>query len=63
MCWFVVTLYPLVNGAAYYKLVESIPEGGLFPDEDLYPTEETDNIEELLYPDFGEWNKLRNGVN
>ena len=61
-CWYVVTLYPLLNGIADYKLVESIPEGGLFPDEDLFPTEDND-IEEPLYPDFGEWNKLRGGVN
>ena len=61
LCWYVVTLYPLVNGAAYYKLVESISEGCLFPDTDLYPTAEND--EELLYPDFGNWNKLRDEVN
>ena len=56
LCWYVVTLYPLINGVADYKLVESIPEGCLFPEDDLYP-------EESLYPDFGEWNKLRSGVN
>ena len=63
LCWYVVTLYPLTNGAADYKLVESISEDCLFPDEDLYPIAEDDNTEELLYPDFGEWNKLRSGVN
>lgn len=56
LCWYVVTLYPLLNGVADYKLVESISEGCLFPDEELYP-------EEQLYPDFGEWNKLRDEVN
>lgn len=62
LCWYVVTLYPLLNGVADYKLVESISEGCLFPtaeddiDELLYPDED-------LYPDFGNWNKLRDEVN
>lgn len=60
LCWYVVTLYPLINDEAYYKLVESIPDECLFPDTDLYPTAEND--EELLYPDFGNWNKLRGEV-
>ena len=60
LCWYVVTLYPLIDGAAHYKLVESMPDGCLFPDTDLYPTSEND--EELLYPDFGNWNKLRGEV-
>lgn len=63
LCWYIVTLYPLIGGVADYKLVESVSEEGLFPDEDLYPTDEDDNTGELLYPDFGEWNKLRGGVN
>ena len=63
LCWYVVTLCPLLNGVADYKLVESISEGCLFPDEDLYPIAEDDVSEELLYPDFGEWNKLRGGMN
>ena len=62
LCWYVVTLYPLIDDAADYKLVEVISEGCLFPDEDLYPTDEGDT-DELLYPDFGKWNKLRGGVN
>ena len=63
LCWYVVTLYPLLNGVADYKLVESISEGCLFP------TAEDDDVNELLYPDedlypdFGNWNKLRDGVN
>ena len=63
LCWYVVTLYPLLNGVADYKLVESISEGCLFP------TAEDDDVDELLYPDedlypdFGNWNKLRDGVN
>jgi hypothetical protein len=61
LCWYVVTLYPLLNGVADYKLVESISEGCLFPDENLYPTAEDD--EKPLYPDFGKWNELRSGVN
>ena len=56
LCWYIVTLYPLIDGVADYKLVESVSEGCLFPEEDLYP-------EETLYPDFGEWNKLRDEVN
>lgn len=56
LCWYIVTLYPLLDGVADYKLVESVSEGCLFPEEDLYP-------EETLYPDFGEWNKLRDEVN
>ena len=63
LCWYVVTLYPLLNGRADYKLVESISEGCLFPDEALYPMAENDITEKPLYPDFGEWNKLRSGVN
>ena len=55
-CSNIVTLYPLLDGVADYKLVESVSEGCLFPEEDLYP-------EETLYPDFGEWNKLRDEVN
>ena len=56
LCWYIVTLYPLVNGTVDFNVVESISEGGLFPGDDLYP-------EESLYPDFGEWNKLRGEVN
>lgn len=52
LCWYVITLYPLSNGSAGFKLVESVAENGLFPNEDLYP-------EEDLYPDFGEWDALR----
>lgn len=63
LCWFVVTLYPMIDGIADYKLVESISEGCLFPDEDLYPVAENETEEELIYPDFGEWNKLRDEVN
>ena len=56
LCWYVVTLYPLINGIADYEITESIPKGCLFPDTELYP-------EELLYPDFGKWDKLRDEVN
>ena len=63
LCWYVVTLYPLIDGSVDYKIVESISEGCLFPDEDLYPIAENDTEEEPLYPDFGEWNKLRDEVN
>lgn len=63
LCWYIVTLYPLLNGVADCKVVESISEGCLFPDEDLYPVAEDDTTDGLLYPDFGEWNKLRSGVN
>ena len=54
LCWYVITLYPLINNSAEFKLIESVAENGLFPDEELYP-------EEDLYPDFGEWNALREG--
>lgn len=54
LCWYVITLYPLINNSAEFKLIESVAENGLFPDEELYP-------EEDLYPDFGEWNALRGG--
>lgn len=55
LCWYVITLYPLINDMAYYKLIESEADGGLFPSEDLYP-------EESLHPYFGEWDELRNEV-
>lgn len=55
VCWYVITLCPLIDGAVQYKLVESVAEGGLFLDDDLYPS---DN----LYPNFGQWNKLREEV-
>ena len=55
LCWYVITLYPLINNSAEFKLIESIAENGLFPDEELYP-------EEDLYPNFGEWNALREEV-
>ena len=62
LCWYIVTLYPMIDGVADYKLVEVVSEGCLFPDEDLYPVAEDDDTDELIYPDFGEWNKIRNEV-
>ena len=55
LCWYVITLYPLIDNLAEFKLIESIAEDGLFPDDELYP-------EEDLYPDFGKWNELREEV-
>ena len=64
LCWYIVTLYPLIDGEAYYKLVESISEGCLFPTaEDDTPEELLYPEDEDLYPDIGEWDKLRNEVN
>ena len=37
LCWHVATLYPLINGIAEYKLIQSTAMDGLFPDDDLYP--------------------------
>lgn len=56
-CWFVATLCPLFADNGNYttlKLVESIAEDGLFPSEDLCPSDD-------LYPYFGKWDKLRKG--
>ena len=52
LCWHVVTLYPLINNVARYKLVKSVAQGGVFPDEALYPSDD-------LYPNLGEWDKLK----
>lgn len=46
ICWYVITLYPLIDGATDFKVVESISghlndedtgEWGLYPDDNLYP--------------------------
>ena len=39
LCWYVTTLYPLVDGVADFKIAESISENGLFSSEELYPTD------------------------
>lgn len=57
VCWYIVTMYPLSTENGYntrFKLVESIAEGGLYPSDSLFPSENT-------YPRFGEWDKLRKG--
>ena len=60
LCWYVVTMYPLINNMADCKIVESVALGGEFPSEDLYPTDSSED--EVLYPYFGKWDKLRNEV-
>ena len=50
LCWYVATLYPLIDGVANYKLIESIADGCDFPSGSLYPSAE-------LYPYSGEWDK------
>ena len=55
LCWHVITLPPLSDGAVECKLIESVAEGGAFPSEDLYPSDD-------LYPDFGTWDALRKEV-
>lgn len=52
LCWYVITLYPLINNSAKFKLVESIAEDGLFPDEDLYPEEELTEATEIYNPNL-----------
>ena len=47
--WCIVTLYPLIDGTADFKLVRSTAQNGVFPSEDLYPDKD------LLYPYYGEW--------
>ena len=59
LCWCIVTLYPLVDNEVDFKFVETIAVGGLFPDDDLYPS---GDVDDLVYPYFGEWDKIRDKV-
>ena len=37
LTWCVVTLYPIIDNTIDFKVVESVAEDNLFPNEDLYP--------------------------
>ena len=57
LCWYVATLYPLIDATVDFKLSKNASRDGLFPisedsieDELIYPSDE-------LYPHFGEWNE------
>ena len=60
--WYIITLYPLIDGDTDFRIVRCVAENGLFPEEDLFPTSDNPE-EETLCPYFGEWDKIRNEVN
>lgn len=50
--WYIIVMYPEKNNSISLKVTESIAEGGLYPEEYLYP-----GID--VYPHFGTWDKLK----
>ena len=50
--WYIIVMCPEKNNSISLKVTESIAEGGLYPEEYLYPG--TD-----VYPHFGTWDKLK----
>lgn len=62
LCWYVVTLYPLLTDDGNYtdfKVIKSVANGGLFPIDESSTENEILYPESNLYPCFGEWDQIR----
>lgn len=55
ICWYVVKLYPPDGENVNFDIAQGVAEGGLFPSEKTYPSDNT-------YPYLGEWKDLTGGT-